>query len=33
MTTHDAGHRLTVRDFELAGHIDAIAAGHGAEPV
>ncbi|GAA4061350.1 4a-hydroxytetrahydrobiopterin dehydratase [Actinomadura miaoliensis] len=33
ITTHDAGHHLTERDFELARHIDAIAAGHGAEPV
>jgi 4a-hydroxytetrahydrobiopterin dehydratase len=32
ITTHDAGHRLTAKDFELARHIDAIAAGHGAEP-
>jgi 4a-hydroxytetrahydrobiopterin dehydratase len=32
ITTHDAGHRLTDKDFELARHIDAIAAGHGAEP-
>ncbi|QKG23199.1 4a-hydroxytetrahydrobiopterin dehydratase [Actinomadura verrucosospora] len=32
ITTHDAGHRLTTKDFELARHIDAIAAGHGAEP-
>lgn len=33
ITTHDAGHRITVRDFELAHHIDAIAEEHGAEPV
>lgn len=33
ITTHDAGHKLTSKDFELAHHIDAIAAGHGAEPV
>lgn len=33
ITTHDAGNRLTAADFELAAHIDAIAAGHGAEPV
>lgn len=33
ITTHDAGHRITERDFELARHIDAIAAGHGAVPV
>lgn len=32
ITTHDAGNRLTRKDFELARHIDAIAAGHGAEP-
>jgi 4a-hydroxytetrahydrobiopterin dehydratase len=32
ITTHDAGYRLTTRDFELAHHIDAIAAGHGAKP-
>ena len=33
ITTHDAGNRLTAKDFELAHHIDAIAAGHGAEGV
>lgn len=33
ITTHDAGGRITVKDFELARHIDAITAGHGAEPV
>ncbi|GAB3279994.1 4a-hydroxytetrahydrobiopterin dehydratase [Actinocorallia lasiicapitis] len=33
ITTHDAGHKLTHKDFELAHHIDRIAAGHGAEPV
>lgn len=32
ITTHDAGHRITAKDFELARHIDVIAAGHGAEP-
>lgn len=32
ITTHDAGNRLTEKDFELARHIDEIAAGHGAEP-
>ncbi|MBB4920788.1 4a-hydroxytetrahydrobiopterin dehydratase [Streptosporangium saharense] len=32
ITTHDAGHRLTAKDFDLAHHIDAIAAAHGAEP-
>lgn len=31
ITTHDAGNRLTAKEFELARHIDAIAAGHGAE--
>jgi 4a-hydroxytetrahydrobiopterin dehydratase len=31
-TTHDAGHRITGLDFDLARHIDAIAAGHGAKP-
>jgi 4a-hydroxytetrahydrobiopterin dehydratase len=31
-TTHDSGHRITELDFELARHIDAIAAGHGAKP-
>ena len=29
ITTHDAGHRITDLDW----HINAIAAGHGAEPV
>jgi len=33
ITTHDAGHRISTKDFELARHIDAIAAGHGAKPV
>jgi 4a-hydroxytetrahydrobiopterin dehydratase len=33
ITTHDAGHRITGLDFAMARHIDAIAAGHGAEPV
>ena len=32
ITTHDAGHKITDRDFALAGQIDAIAAGHGAKP-
>jgi 4a-hydroxytetrahydrobiopterin dehydratase len=32
ITTHDAGHRITELDFELARHIDAIAAAHGARP-
>ncbi|WP_030222352.1 4a-hydroxytetrahydrobiopterin dehydratase [Streptomyces bikiniensis] len=31
--THDAGHKLTGADFDLAHRIDAIAAAHGAEPV
>ncbi|MGW0590815.1 4a-hydroxytetrahydrobiopterin dehydratase [Streptosporangium sp. NPDC002607] len=33
ITTHDAGNRLTAKDFELAHHIDVIAAGHDAEAV
>ncbi|WP_231329965.1 hypothetical protein [Actinomadura graeca] len=33
ITTHDAGHRLTVKDFDLVDHLDVIAAGHWAEPV
>ncbi|RAY12325.1 4a-hydroxytetrahydrobiopterin dehydratase [Actinomadura craniellae] len=32
ITTHDAGHKLTRKDFDLARHIDAIAEGHGAKP-
>jgi 4a-hydroxytetrahydrobiopterin dehydratase len=32
ITTHDAGNRVTERDFELARHIDAIAKRHGAVP-
>jgi 4a-hydroxytetrahydrobiopterin dehydratase len=32
ITTHDAGDALTAGDFDLAAHIDRIAAGHGAEP-
>ncbi|MGW6457022.1 4a-hydroxytetrahydrobiopterin dehydratase [Streptomyces sp. NPDC055078] len=32
ITTHDAGHRLTAADFDLARRIDQIAAAHGAEP-
>ncbi|WP_439674440.1 4a-hydroxytetrahydrobiopterin dehydratase [Embleya sp. MST-111070] len=32
VTTHDAGNRLTERDFELARWIDSIAEGHGATP-
>ncbi|MGW2841307.1 4a-hydroxytetrahydrobiopterin dehydratase [Streptomyces sp. NPDC001493] len=33
ITTHDAGHRLTEADFDLAARIDQIAAAHGAEPL
>ncbi|MDT0435871.1 MULTISPECIES: 4a-hydroxytetrahydrobiopterin dehydratase [Streptomyces] len=33
ITTHDAGHRLTAADFDLARRIDAIATAHGAESV
>ncbi|WOX09174.1 4a-hydroxytetrahydrobiopterin dehydratase [Streptomyces sp. N50] len=33
ITTHDAGHKLTAADFDLAQRIDAIAAAHGVEPV
>ncbi|OHV69595.1 4a-hydroxytetrahydrobiopterin dehydratase [Pseudofrankia sp. BMG5.36] len=33
ITTHDAGHRLTAADFDLATRIDAIAAAHDATPV
>jgi 4a-hydroxytetrahydrobiopterin dehydratase len=33
ITTHDAGHRLTAADFDLAQRIDAIAEAHLAEPV
>ncbi|MFF5359409.1 4a-hydroxytetrahydrobiopterin dehydratase [Streptomyces scabiei] len=33
ITTHDAGHKLTDADFDLARRIDAIAAAHGAEPL
>lgn len=33
ITTHDAGHKLTAADFDLARRIDAIAQAHGAEPV
>ncbi|WUS20129.1 4a-hydroxytetrahydrobiopterin dehydratase [Streptomyces sp. NBC_01259] len=32
ITTHDAGHKLTDADFDLAARIDRIAAAHGAEP-
>ncbi|MCX4858960.1 4a-hydroxytetrahydrobiopterin dehydratase [Streptomyces canus] len=33
ITTHDAGHKLTAADFDLARRIDAIAEAHGAEPL
>ncbi|MCX5535735.1 4a-hydroxytetrahydrobiopterin dehydratase [Streptomyces sp. NBC_00006] len=33
ITTHDAGHRLTAADFDLAKRIDAIATAHDAEPL
>ncbi|MGP4112263.1 4a-hydroxytetrahydrobiopterin dehydratase [Streptomyces sp. 4N509B] len=33
ITTHDAGHRLTEADFDLAARIDAIAAAHDARPI
>lgn len=33
ITTHDAGHRLTAVDFDLAHRIDAITQAHGAEPL
>nr|WP_246470465.1 4a-hydroxytetrahydrobiopterin dehydratase [Streptomyces olivoverticillatus] len=33
ITTHDAGHKLTEADFDLAERIDAIAAAHGAHPL
>jgi 4a-hydroxytetrahydrobiopterin dehydratase len=33
ITTHDADHQITAMDFDLAAHIDRIAAAHGAEPV
>lgn len=33
ITTHDAGHRLTAADFDLAQRIDAIARAHHAEPI
>ncbi|MFC9861478.1 MULTISPECIES: 4a-hydroxytetrahydrobiopterin dehydratase [unclassified Streptomyces] len=32
ITTHDAGHRLTEADFDLAARIDQIAAAHEAQP-
>ena len=33
ITTHDAGHKLTEADFDLARRIDGIAAAHGADPL
>ncbi|WP_031009123.1 4a-hydroxytetrahydrobiopterin dehydratase [Streptomyces sp. NRRL F-5727] len=33
ITTHDAGHKLTAADFDLARRIDVIAAAHLAEPL
>lgn len=33
VTTHDAGHKLTAADFDLAKRIDAIAKAHMAEPL
>jgi 4a-hydroxytetrahydrobiopterin dehydratase len=33
ITTHDAGNRVTERDFEFARHIDQIAERNGATPV
>ncbi|MER5842924.1 4a-hydroxytetrahydrobiopterin dehydratase [Streptomyces prasinus] len=33
ITTHDAGHKLTAADFDLAQRIDAIARAHGATPL
>jgi 4a-hydroxytetrahydrobiopterin dehydratase len=33
ITTHDAGHKLTEADFDLAARIDAIAAAHDAQPL
>lgn len=33
ITTHDAGHKLTAPDFDLARRIDGIAVAHGAEPI
>ncbi|MDI6409199.1 4a-hydroxytetrahydrobiopterin dehydratase [Streptomyces albus] len=32
ITTHDAGHKLTEADFDLAARIDRIAAAHEAQP-
>ena len=33
VTTHDAGHQLTVADFDLASRIDAIVAAHQSIPL
>lgn len=33
ITTHDAGHKLTEADFDLARRIDAIAQAHMADPI
>ncbi|MER5930165.1 4a-hydroxytetrahydrobiopterin dehydratase [Streptomyces sp. NPDC002054] len=33
ITTHDAGHRLTAADFDLAHRIDEIVAAHQAIPL
>jgi 4a-hydroxytetrahydrobiopterin dehydratase len=33
ITTHDAGHRLTDADFDLAARIDRIATAHEAAPL
>ncbi|MCX5378329.1 4a-hydroxytetrahydrobiopterin dehydratase [Streptomyces sp. NBC_00091] len=33
VTTHDAGHRLTAADFDLAHRIDAIVAAHQSLPL
>jgi 4a-hydroxytetrahydrobiopterin dehydratase len=33
VTTHDAGHKLTRADFDLAARIDAIAEAHQATPL
>lgn len=33
ISTHDAGHRLTAADFDLARRIDDIATAHHAEPL
>ncbi len=33
ITTHDADHKLTSADFDLAHRIDTIARAHGADPL